>query len=184
MEDGAPPLARLGRTGRPDAVASAMLRSLDELYVTEWGRLVRLAALLLGDAAAAEDVVQDAFVKLSAKGGGGWDAAFALSYLRRAVVNASRSALRRRAVAVRHAPRARAPQEGADREAIQTFERSAIVAVLGRLPRRQREALALRYYEELSLAEIAEAMGVTVGTVKSTLSKATTTCARLLEDLR
>ncbi|MDA8061535.1 MAG: sigma-70 family RNA polymerase sigma factor, partial [Actinomycetota bacterium] len=148
--------------------------SLDAVYLAEWDRLVRLAALLLGDGAAGEDAVQDAFVTLNARGGGGWDADFASAYIRKAVVNACRSALRRRALALRHRPPAPEPVGGADAAALHAFERSAVVAALRRLPRRQREALVLRYYEDLSLASIAETMGVSVGTVKSTLSKAST----------
>lgn len=152
--------------------------------MAEWAHLVRLVALMLGDVAAAEDVVQDAFVKLNAKGGGGWDSSFALGYLRRAVLDTSRSSLRRRAVALRHLPRADRAERGAGYAAIHAFERSAVVSALSRLPPRQREALALRYYEDLSLAEIAETVNVTIGTVTSTLSKATVACARLMENLR
>jgi len=178
------PRLQSGPGGGVDSASRSTQRPLDALYRAEWHRLVRLAALLLGDVAAAEDVVQDAFVKLNARGGGSWDANFALTYLRTAVVNTSRSSLRRRAVALRHAPRAQPFVDSADLAAIQAFQQSAVIAALGRLPRRQREALVLRYYEDLSLTEIASVMGVAVGTVKSTLSKATAACARLLEDLR
>jgi RNA polymerase sigma factor (sigma-70 family) len=182
MEGGARPADRA--VGRAEVVATSRPRSLEALYLAEWVRLVRFAALLVGDVSAAEDVVQDAFVKLSAKTGGGWGATFEVSYLRTAVMNTSRSVLRRRDVALRHAPGSQRAEGGADQGAIRAFEQSAIVSALGRLPRRQREALALRYYEGLSLAEIAATMGVTVGTVKSTLSKATRACAALVEDLR
>ena len=175
--------ARLSRGVGRAAVAGTGRGSLDDLYLTEWRSLVRLAALLLGDVGAGEEVVQEAFVRLSAKGGG-WDAGFEPAYLRAAVVNLSRSSLCRRVVAARHVPRARDPQDGADQAAVRAFERSAIVAALQRLPRRQREALALRYYGDLSLAEIAVVMGVAVGTVKSTLSRATVACGQLVEDLR
>jgi RNA polymerase sigma factor (sigma-70 family) len=166
---------------RPGADATA---TLTDLYLQEWKQLVRLAALLLGDVSAGEDTVQEAFVRLSVKDAGGWDRAIRLAYLRMTVVNLSRSALRRRVVAARHLPRPQHHQAGADVNALQAFERSALIAALRRLPRRQREMLALRYYDDMSYAEIAEAMNVKVGTVSSTLSKATAACAVLMEDQR
>ncbi|MGH2873809.1 MAG: sigma-70 family RNA polymerase sigma factor [Solirubrobacteraceae bacterium] len=125
------------------------------LYRDEWKQLVRLAALLLGDVAAGEDVVQEAFLRLAGRDRG-WDGTVRLSYLRTTVINLSRSALRRRRVAARHSAQEARPIEAAELEAARAFERSAIVAALGRLPRRQREVLALRYYADLPLGDIAE----------------------------
>jgi RNA polymerase sigma factor (sigma-70 family) len=158
--------------------------TLTDLYMQEWKQLVRLAALLLGDVSAAEDTVQEAFVRLSVKDVGGWDRAIRLAYLRTTVVNLSRSALRRRVVAARHLSRPQNQQAGADVGALQAFERSTLIAALRRLPRRQREMLALRYYDDLSYTEIAAVMRVKVGTVSSTLFKATAACAALMEDQR
>jgi RNA polymerase sigma factor (sigma-70 family) len=101
--------------------------------------------------------------------------------LRTTVINLSRSALRHRRVAARHVAQEARPVEAVELEAVRAFERSVIVTALRRLPRRQREVLALRYYADLSLGEIAELMGITVGTVKSTLSKGTAACRELIE---
>ena len=114
-------------------------RAVTELYSLHYRPLVRLAALMVRDTPTAEEVVQDAFVAMH----GGWqrlrDAENALAYLRQAVVNRSRSVLRHRSV----------------------------VDALRKLPERQREAIVLRYYADFSEAEIATAMKISRGAVKS-----------------
>jgi RNA polymerase sigma factor (sigma-70 family) len=164
-------------SGRPEL-------SLNDLYVSERKQLVRLAAMLVGNVASAEDIVQEAFVRVSIRHADGWDSAYKLGYLRTTVVNLSRSVLRRRLIAARHLPRAGHDHEAADAGAMQASERSTVIAMLQKLPRRQREVLALRYYDDLSLAEIATVMNVSLGTVKSTLFKATAACAALMRDPR
>jgi RNA polymerase sigma-70 factor (sigma-E family) len=159
------------------APASAVLarweadRLLTEIYLREYGSLVRLAMLLLGDLPAAEDVVQEAFIALRT----GWrrlrDAGKALPYLRQAVVNGSRSVLRHRAVADRNAPGHVTDEPSAESRAMTLLERSAVTAALRGLPARQREVIVLRYYADLSEAEIAAAMGISKGSVKSHASR-------------
>jgi RNA polymerase sigma-70 factor (sigma-E family) len=137
------------------------------LYLAHYQSLVRLAALLVRDAATAEEVVQDAFVAMH----GGWrrlrDTEKALSYLRQSVVNRSRSVLRHRAVVDKYAQKPPPDAPSAEQGAITLLERSAVVAALRGLPARQREALVLRYYADLSEADIARAMGISKGAVKS-----------------
>ena len=138
-----------------------------QLYSLHYRPLVRLAALLVRDAATAEEVVQDAFVAVY----GGWqrlgDAEKALAYLRQAVVNRSRSVLRHRTVAGDGPQQAPPDTSGAGHEAPGLLERPAAWAALRGLPDRQREAIVLRYYAGLSEGEIAAAMGISRGAVNS-----------------
>lgn len=140
---------------------------LATLYAAHYRSLVRLAALLLDDLAACEDVVQEAYVRMHGRRLD--DPHRALAYLRQTVVNLARSALRRRLVARRLAP----PPERhtVDDAAYATVERDALVRALRTLPRREREALVLRYFGDLSEAQTAEAMGCAVGSVKGYTSR-------------
>jgi RNA polymerase sigma-70 factor (sigma-E family) len=142
-------------------------RAVTELYSVHYRALVRLAALLVRDVPTAEEVVQDAFVAMH----GGWqrlrDAEKALAYLRQAVVNRSRSVLRHRTVVDKNLQKAPPDMPSAEHGALVLLERSAVVAALRGLPGRQREAIVLRYYADLSEAEIAATMGISRGAVKS-----------------
>jgi RNA polymerase sigma-70 factor (sigma-E family) len=119
----------------------------------------------------AEEVVQDSFIALH----GGWrrlrDTENALPYLRRAVVNRSRSVLRHRAVVERTAQDLAPDAPSAEHSALASLERSAVLTALCRLTDRQREAIALRYYAGMSEGEIAAAMRVSRGSVKSHTSR-------------
>jgi len=142
-------------------------RAVTELYSMHYRALVRLAALLVRDTPTAEEVVQDSFVAMH----GGWqrlrDAEKALAYLRQAVVNRSRSVLRHRTVVDKNLQKAPPDMPSAEHGAMVLLERHAVVAALRGLPERQREAIVLRYYADLSEAEIAAAMGISRGAVKS-----------------
>lgn len=146
--------------------------TLEDLYRTHRMRLVRLAILLVDEQATAEDVVQEAFAGLHRNWGTLRDENAAVGYLRTAVVNGSRSVLRRRKTArdyvPPHAPNARS----AESLAMLSTEHQAVVNALGTLPDRQREVLVLRYYGGMSEAEISEIAGISKGTVKSTASRA------------
>ena len=147
-------------------------RAVTALYRTHYRSLVRLAALLLRDVSTAEEVVQDSFVAMH----GGWrrltDSDKALSYLRQSVVNRSRSVLRHRMVADRNMPESAPDMPGGEQEYISQLERSALISALRSLPARQREALVLRYYGDLSEAQIAATMGISTGAVKSHTARA------------
>lgn len=157
---------------------------ITSLYAQHYRSLIRLAALLLDEVAACEDVVQEAYIRVHAARGRLRDPDKALAYLRQAVVNLSRSTLRRRVVAARHAPRPMPDAASAEHDAYALVERDAVVAALRRLPRRQREAVVLRYYADASEAQAAALMGVSVGAVKSYTSRGLTGLGALLEDLR
>jgi RNA polymerase sigma-70 factor (sigma-E family) len=147
-------------------------RALAELYAVHYQALVRLAALLVRDTATAEEVVQDSFVAMYASWRRLRDSGKASSYLRRCVVNRSRSVLRHQMVTERHMLQPPPEMPSAEQGAMALLERSAVVAALHGLPARQREALVLRYYAGLPEAEIASAMGISQGAVKSHVFRA------------
>jgi RNA polymerase sigma-70 factor (sigma-E family) len=155
--------------------------AVTSLYSTHYGSLVHLAALLVRDTDTAEEIVQDSFVAMH----GAWrrleDAEKALSYLRQSVVNRARSVLRHRMVVDRNRPKPSADMPSAEHSAIVLLERSAVVAALRALPDRQREALVLRYYGDLSEAQIATAMGISRGAVKSHTARAMSALRTVLE---
>ncbi len=155
--------------------------AVTELYGLHYKSLVRLSALLVRDVTTAEEVVQDAFVAMH----GAWrrlrDTDKALSYLRQSVVNRSRSVLRHRAVIDKYAPKPTPDAPSAEQGAIAQLERSAVVAALRGLPDRQREALVLRYYADLSEQQIAAAMGISRGAVKSHTARAMSSLRIVLE---
>jgi RNA polymerase sigma-70 factor (sigma-E family) len=147
--------------------------ALEQLYAAHWRQLVRLAVLLVRDQGVAEEIVQDCFVAVHDRWGRLRDPDKAIAYLRQSVVNRSRSHLRHLSVVRRHAEREGAMPvlAGADEPAYDAARRSAVLDALRRLPTRQREVLALRYYLDLSEAEIAEALGISRGAVKSHASR-------------
>lgn len=151
------------------------------LYGAHYRSLVRLAVLLVRDVASAEEVVQDAFVALH----GAWrrlrDPDKALAYLRQSVVNRSRSVLRHRAVVEKYAPKGLPDAPSAENGAIGELERTAVIEALRGLPNRQREALVLRYYGDLSEADIASAMGISKGAVKSHTARGMAALRQVLE---
>ena len=157
------------------------------LFDAHWPGLCRVAGLILGDQAQAEEVVQEAFARTFAR----WEQVQGYerldSYLRSAVVNLCRSRIRRRMVErrvnastyVRDQATERARQVDAD-QAPQPDDRAQVMAAVRRLPDRQRAAVVLRYYEDMSESDIATALGCSAGTVKSQLAKARAHLARLL----
>ena len=162
-------------------VAPAPGVDLHSLYRAHWRYLVRLAVLLVDDVPSAEDVVQDAFVALHRRSGALRDPDAALAYLRASVVNLSRSVLRRRQVARKHLkvaePQTVAP---ADDDVLVRDEHRATLAAVRALPRHQREVLILRYWSGLSEREIAQALGISNGAVKSAASRGIATLHRVL----
>jgi RNA polymerase sigma-70 factor (sigma-E family) len=162
-------------SGTAEAPVSGQTWDADEavtqLYAAQYRALVRLATLLLRDVGAAEEIVQDSFVAMH----GSWrrlrDHDRALAYLRQSVVNRSRSALRHRTVEQRHAPAPMPDHASAEHGALEALEREDLIRALHRLPRRQREVLVLRYYVDLSEAQIADTIGISRGAVKSHASR-------------
>lgn len=131
---------------------------LARLYADHRASMTRLAHAITGSNAVAQEVVQDAFLRMS----GARDVREPVAYLRTVVVNLSRTALRRgaRTVTLPHEPVALDPPE-----LDELWQR------VQRLPEKYRTALALRFYADMSEAQMAEAMGVRPGTVKSLVSR-------------
>jgi RNA polymerase sigma-70 factor (sigma-E family) len=157
--------------GRADAGRDARVA---ELFDAHYGSLCRLAYVIIGDSALAEEIVMEALVKTFTGFRRIRDLDRADAYLRRAVVNQCRSRMRRRAVELRvNAAVHRRDERRAPDWDLERHETARIVwdAVRG-LPERQRACVVLFYYEDLPEAEIAEVLDCSVGTVKSQLSKA------------
>lgn len=152
------------------------------LYTAHYASLVRLAALLLRDRDAAEEVVQDCFVAMHQAWRRLRDPDKALAYLRQSVVNRSRSSLRRRRTAEGHVPEPVRDVASAETTALGALGSSDVMDALRALPQRQREVLVLRYYLDLSEADIADAIGISRGAVKSHASRGMTALRATLEN--
>jgi RNA polymerase sigma-70 factor (sigma-E family) len=174
-------------TAGPEAARQVTL-----LYSEHALGLARLAVIMLGDPGTAEDIVQDAFLGLYRRWHTLADPSRAQGYLRSSVLNGCRTAARRRSRREAFArsgpladpgfyggPRA---AESAEALALLSEEHHETLAAIRALPARQREAVVLRYYLDLSEAQTAAAMGVAVGTVKSATSRALAKLARALKE--
>jgi len=182
-QPGAPGQATAAAGTGPAPIRAAEARTaVTALYQVHAVGLIRLAVVMIGDRQAAEDVVQEAFCGLFRRWAHLADKDKALSYVRSCALNGCRSELRRRIRNERRASRDTAPAdaESAEYAALVGEEHREVLAALRRLPRRQREALVLRFYLDLSEPEIAAAMGISPGTVKSTTSRALAALSRLL----
>jgi RNA polymerase sigma-70 factor (sigma-E family) len=151
-----------------------------ELYREQAACLIRLALMLTGDRATAEDVVQDAFLGLYRRWPRLADPGNALPYLRTSVVNGCRSVHRSRRIAWLRRPPQDPPVWSAEAAAIEGEDRRELLAAVAGLPRRQQEILALRFYLDLSDREIAATLKISRGTVSSTVSRALAALARQL----
>jgi RNA polymerase sigma-70 factor (sigma-E family) len=131
---------------------------------------VRLAYLLTGDAFQAEDIVSEAFAKVYVQ----WRKGRVEDvgpYLRRAVANQANSKLRRRYLERREASRRTGDERGVRTIDDQAADHDVVWHAIQQLPDRQRQVVVLRYYEDLSEADTADVLGISTGTVKSSLSR-------------
>ena len=156
-------------------------QAVTAMYSEHYRSLVRLAALLVRDVATAEEVVQDSFIAMHTAWRRIRDNDKALSYLRQSVVNRSRSVLRHRVVVDRNAPKPAPDMPSAEQGALTLLERTAVVSALRSLPPRQREALVLRYYGDLSEAQVATTMGISRGAVRTHTARAIASLRAVLE---
>lgn len=167
------------------AAARDATASVAALYAEHALGLTRLAQVMLGDRAAAEDVVHDAFCGLCRRWDHLADSRKAPAYLRSSVLNGCRSALRRQArgrgqVRTLGDDALDSAAPGADGPLLASEDRRAVLAALRRLPHRQREVLVLRYYLELSDAEIARTLTIGESTVRSTAHRGLAALERTL----
>ena len=152
------------------------------LFTTEAARLVSLARFFVDDRTAAEDLVQEAFIRLSRSAHRIREHDKAAAYLRSIVVNLARDHNRRGLVSLRHRPPAHPDEPSAEDTAAHNESREEVVAALRDLPVRQRDCIALRYYLELPVEEIAATLGISANSVKTHLQRGMRTLARTLED--
>lgn len=165
-------------------VAFAPVVRVEDLYAQHRLGLVRLAMLLVDDVQSAEDVVQDAFAAFVGKERRLRDSEAALAYLRTSVVNGSRSALRRRRTARGYSPPHEPDRPDPSDHAVLAEEHREVLSAMNRLAPRQREVLVLRYWSGLSEIEIADALGISRGSVKSTASRAMDALESMLDNTK
>jgi RNA polymerase sigma-70 factor (sigma-E family) len=168
-------------TQSADTAADGVQRQVTALYQAHALSLARLALLMLGDRAEAQDVVQDAFLGLYRRWGALASADAAPGYLRASVLNGCRTALKRRSRPAVYAG-SQEHLESAEALAIHTEEQRAVLAAVRRLPARQREALVLRYYLDMTEDQAAQTMRVSRGAVKSATSRAVAAVGRMLKE--
>jgi RNA polymerase sigma-70 factor (sigma-E family) len=140
---------------------------LTETYRAHYRSLLGLAALLLDDIASCEDVVQEAFIRVHSARGRVREPEKTLAYLRQTVVNLSRSALRRRILGLKLLSKPMPDMASAEEGAYVSLERDALIKAMRGLQRRQREVLSLRYFADMTEAQVAEVLGISLGSVKA-----------------
>jgi RNA polymerase sigma-70 factor (sigma-E family) len=163
-----------------DPAATDPADQVTALYQAHALGLLRLAVIMLGERQAAEDVIQDAFLGLFRRWDSLDDPERALAYVRSSVFNGCRSVLRKRA-RNRQFVLIDPDVESAEARVVLGEEYREVLVALRRLPDRQREAVALRYCLDMSVDDVARAMGVTEGTVKSATSRGIAAISRLLK---
>jgi RNA polymerase sigma-70 factor (sigma-E family) len=175
--------AALPRPGRVLAVVDGddAATAVGSLYQETAVSLIRLAYVILSDQQAAEDVVQEAFCSLYRRWPRLDDHERARYYVRASVINGCRSALRRQRVRSSRV-QYEMPAAAADAAVLGGEERDDLIRAVDRLPGRQREALVLRFYLDLPDEEIAQAMGVRLSTVRSTIHRALGALGRGLKE--
>ena len=152
-------------------VAGAEPVDVAGLFDAEAASLTRLARFYVDDKTAAEDLVQEAFIRFARHHGRLRERDRAAAYLRSIVINLARDHNRRGFVSWRHRSPAQPDAPSAAETAEERAERAAVVAALKALPRRQRDCVTLRYYYDMPVAQIAATLGLSVNTVKTHLQR-------------
>ncbi|MEO6570388.1 MAG: RNA polymerase sigma factor [Ilumatobacteraceae bacterium] len=155
------------------------------LFHAEGRSLVRLARIFVDDRNAAEDIVQEAFLRLARHAGRIESVERAPAYLRSIVLNLARDHNRRGLVSLRHHATTRGDADTGDHTAdrlVQSEEHARVLEAVRQLPPRQRDCVALRYFEEYSIDRIASTLGVSVNSVKTHLRRALMSLDRSLGD--
>ena len=152
---------------RPTSLPDSLV---EELYLTERVRLVRLALLVTGSRASAEDVVQESFLRLRSTS---TELTDPVRYLRRIVLNQARQVLRRREIERRHAPD--------EPRVVLPPDLDEMWQLLADLSEKRRVALVLRYYEDLSFSEIARVMDCGENTARSLVHRGLNSLRRKLD---
>ena len=153
------------------------------LFQTEGRSLVRLARLFVDDRDAAEDIVQEAFLRLARHAAKIDAIERAPAYLRSIVLNLARDHNRRGLVSLRHHATHNRDVDVDDApadELVRSEEHRRVLEAVRRLPQRQRDCVTLRYFEELSMDGIASTLGLSVNSIKTHLQRAMATLDRML----
>jgi RNA polymerase sigma factor (sigma-70 family) len=178
--------AVLGAPARPvqAEITTDVDRLLVDLFEREGRSLVRLARLFVDDRNAAEDLVQEAFIRLARSASRIKDDAKAAAYLRSIVLNLARDHNRRGLVSLRH--RLPLDDERAQEvdELVLRDDQRQIIEALRDLPHRQRDCLVLRYYQELGIDDIADTLGISRNSVKTHLQRGLAAMESRLGDVR
>ncbi|MEO7571076.1 MAG: SigE family RNA polymerase sigma factor, partial [Acidimicrobiales bacterium] len=151
-----------------DAEVDALVRSL---FVEHAASLVRMARLFVDDRNAAEDLVQEAFIRLARHGHRIEDSSKSAAYLRSIVLNLARDHNRRGLVSLRHRPPADEAQASVEDEVVLRDDQRQVIDALRVLPLRQRDCVVLRYYFDSGIAEIADTLGISQNSVKTHLKR-------------
>lgn len=162
------PVAAGRRTGAASVPVDALVA---ELFVAEGSSLVRLARIFVDDRNAAEDLVQEAFIRLARSAHRIQDRTRAPAYLRSIVLNLARDHNRRGLVSLRHHLPFDEARASTEDEIVLSEDRQQVLDALRELPLRQRSCLVLRYYEELGIDDIAEVLGISRNSVKTHLRR-------------
>lgn len=168
------PRALTASAGRPDH------DTILQAYNAYRRELLRFATLVAPQDGVAEDLVQEAFVRLYKSWSKVDDQSKVAGYLRVTVLNLARGRGRRLGVARRHRQAALPDVASAEAHALDRIGADALVAALRELPRRQRECLVLRYFEGCGESEIAEALGISVGSARTHVHRGTRSLRKLL----
>jgi RNA polymerase sigma-70 factor (sigma-E family) len=155
----------------------AMVRAL---YSEHAASLVRLARLFVDDRNAAEDLVQEAFIRLARHAHRIEQPSKAAAYLRSIVLNLARDHNRRGLVSLRHRQPADAEASTAEDEVVLRDDQRIVIEAIRALPLRQRDCVVLRYYFESGIPEIAETLGISANSVKTHLKRGLAALERTL----
>ncbi len=174
--------------GAPTVQAPALTTDVDRLMVDLFERegrsLVRLARLFVDDRNAAEDLVQEAFIRLARSANRIKDDAKAAAYLRSIVLNLARDHNRRGLVSLRHRLPLDAERAQEEDELVLRDDQRQILDALRDLPHRQRDCLVLRYYQELGIDDIAATLAISRNSVKTHLRRGLAAMESRLGDMR
>ena len=181
---GAPAAARPAVSTATAGPAVTAEDAVTALYEAHALGMIRLAHIMVGDRQSAEDVVQDAFCGLYRRWPHLTDPGSAVHYVRSAVLNQCRSVLRRRTTSQAQRQAASNPESvrSAESAVLTREERDEIMRAVRQLPPRQREALVLRFYLDLSAEETATTMGISPSSVRSATHRALASLGRMLQE--
>jgi len=178
-------MARLDDQRLDNSLAIEHQRVILELFHREARSLVRLARVFVDNRDAAEDIVQEAFIRLSCNAHRIEDSEKAPAYLRSIVLNLARDINRRGLMSLRHYPPAGREVDiepgSIDDRLVRNERQQQVLEAVRSLPRRQRDCVALRYFEELSIEQIATTLDLSVNSVKTHLKRALVSLERSLE---